>query len=134
MNALHEAERLKMDCVQVFTKNQRQWKVKPLAEEEREAWLAKLKALGWHRKRGRARVVSHNSYLINMASPDAETWEKSVALQRVELERCEALSIPYCVAHPGAHLGEALKAGVPQSLGAKPTKDELAGLKRIVKA
>jgi deoxyribonuclease-4 len=134
VNALDEAERLGMDCVQVFTKNQRQWSVKPLDPGERDAWLARLKELGWHRRRGPARVVSHNSYLINMASPDPELWERSVKTQRIEIERCEVLRIPLCVAHPGAHLGEARKAGEPNDLDAKPTKDERAGLRRIVKA
>ena len=56
VNALNEAERLKMDCVQVFTKNQRQWKVSPLTDEARDEWLTKLKALKWHKKSGPARV------------------------------------------------------------------------------
>ena len=46
VNALNEAEKLKMDTVQVFTKNQRQWKVKPLDEGDKDAWLAKLAELG----------------------------------------------------------------------------------------
>ncbi|MCZ6835294.1 MAG: deoxyribonuclease IV [Planctomycetota bacterium] len=136
VNALDEAQRLDMDCVQVFTKNQRQWRVKPLDPGEKTAWLDKLKELGWNnpRKTGPDRVVSHNSYLINMASPDPEAWDKSVALQRVELERCEELLIPLCVAHPGAHLGAPRKPGEPNVLEGKPSKDETGGLKRIVKA
>ena len=70
--ALEEAGRLRMGCVQVFTKNQRQWRVKPLVDHEIDAWRAALRALGWTRSRGRARVVSHNSYLINLASPDPD--------------------------------------------------------------
>lgn len=137
VNALDEATRLKMDCVQVFTKNQRQWKVKPLANEDRNAWLARLDELGWDAdvEAGEPpRVVSHNSYLINMASPDSEAWEKSAKLQRVELQRCEELHIPFCVVHPGAHMGAAPKAGTPHELRRKPTHDERNGLKRIVKA
>ncbi len=134
VNALIEAEELGMDCVQVFTRNQRQWKAKPLAEDETAAWLAKLKDLGWHEKRGPARVVSHNSYLINMASPDPELWQKSIDAQRAEIERCEQLNIPLCVAHPGAHLGQSLKPGQEQDLEAGPDEDELAGLDRIAKA
>lgn len=140
VNALDEAERLKMDCVQVFTKNQRQWAVKPFDLAEREAWLTKLKEMGWDntggRGRGPARVISHNSYLINMASPNPIAWKKSVDLQRIEIERCEELHIPLCVAHPGAHLGKNFprKPGEPNVLDGKPNKDELGGLKRIVKA
>lgn len=134
VNALNEAQRLEMDCVQVFTKNQRQWKTKPLADEERDDWLKKLRELEWHRKRGPRQVVSHNSYLINLASPAKETWNKSVALQRIELERCEELQIPCCVTHPGAHLGDSRKPGEPHQLGVEPSRSELAGLKRIIKA
>lgn len=137
VNALDEATRLKMDCVQVFTKNQRQWRAKPLSDTERTAWLSRLDDLGWDATLNTdepARIVSHNSYLINMASPDSEAWEKSVKLQRVELERCEELHIPFCVAHPGAHMGTAPKTGTPHELHREPKRDERNGLKRIVKA
>ena len=134
VNALNEAQRLKMDCVQLFTKNQRQWKAGPLKEADREEWLTHLRELTWHKKRGPVHVVSHNSYLINMASPDPEMWKRSIELQRVEIERCEELGIRLCVAHPGAHLGESRRPGERHDLDAKPTRDELAGLKRIVKA
>src|SRR5690606_30438976 len=74
------------------------------------------------------------SYLINLASPDPETCAKSVAAQRAEIERCEALRIACCVAHPGAHLGEPRQRGSINEPDRQPTPDELAGLKRIVKA
>jgi len=113
------AVRLGLDCVQVFTKNQRQWKVKPLADEEVAAFRAAVKAAGWDRHPER-RLVSHNSYLVNLASPDAASRAKSRALQLEETERCERLGIPSCVMHPGAHLGTARDA-----------KDEAAGIKRL---
>ena len=106
VNALNEAERLKMDTVQVFTKNQRQWKITPLKEPDREAWLAKQAELGWE-----GRTVSHDSYLINLASPDKELWEKSVRTMREEIERCEALRIRHLVSHPGAHMKEGVEKG-----------------------
>ena len=122
VNALVEAQRLKMDCVQVFTANQRQWALRPLGEQDRADWLAKLKELGWHRQSAR-RTVAHNSYLVNLASPDRALWQRSLARQRAELERCEALRIPYCVAHPGAHMG---RLAVPS--------DERAGIRRVARA
>ena len=67
-HALEAAAELKCDCVQVFTKNQRQWRVKPLREEDVETWKAAIETIGWAGEP--ARVVSHNSYLVNMASPD----------------------------------------------------------------
>jgi deoxyribonuclease IV len=137
VNALLEARKLKMDCVQVFTKNQRQWSAKPLAIAERTAWLDQLQSMQWdsHLTGCAGRVVSHNSYLINMAQPDSTLWRKSVAAQRIELERCETLHIPFCVSHPGAHLGpDVRRPGSPNDLNGNPTKHEVAGLKRISNA
>jgi deoxyribonuclease-4 len=131
--ALDEAGRLGMECVQVFTKNQRRWAVPPLTEDDRSAWLSSLAELGWEDPES-LRTVSHNSYLINMASPDPEGRAKSIALQREELERCEQLSIPLLVAHPGAHLGGARPRGDRNRLGEPPSADELAGLERIITA
>jgi deoxyribonuclease-4 len=129
VNALHDAEKQGMECVQVFTKNQRQWKAKPLVDEEVVLWLSALQELGWDKTN---RVVSHNSYLVNMASPDAEAQNKSVALQREEIERCEQLHIPYLVSHPGARLGTPRKRGEPNNIEAPISKEELSGLQRIV--
>jgi deoxyribonuclease IV len=139
VNALHEATMLKLDCVQVFTKNQRQWSAPTLDPQQRDDWLKMLQEMKWDSTiesatGAPARVVSHNSYLINMASPDDATWEKSVRLQRIELERCEELHIPLCVAHPGAHLGQPRPPREPNVLNGMPNRDEKAGLKRIVKA
>ena len=107
VNALLDAERLGLDTVQVFTKNQQQWRAKPLDPGAKRDWLDKLSELGWE-----DRTVSHASYLINLASPDDELWEKSIALMVVELERCAELSIPYLVHHPGAYTTSTRPRGV----------------------
>ncbi|HVZ93461.1 MAG TPA: deoxyribonuclease IV [Phycisphaerales bacterium] len=106
-NAPREAERLTFDTVQVFTKNQRQWNVPALADAARDEWLAELARLGWT-----SRVVSHNSYLANLASPDDTLWNKSLDLMRDEFSRAHTLGIPYLVAHPGAHVGSGVEAGI----------------------
>ncbi len=106
VNALNDAERLGFDTVQVFTKNQRQWRVPALKEPEKKDWLDALKRLGW-----RKRTVSHATYLMNCASPDAELRRKSAAMLIDEVERCAELSIPYLVFHPGAHLGSGVEEG-----------------------
>lgn len=105
-NALIRARELEMDCVQVFTKNQRQWKAPPLRDEQIERWFEHRSSTGIDE------VVSHDSYLINLASPVKETRSKSVALFREELRRCEALSIPHLVTHPGAHMKAGEDAGL----------------------
>ena len=127
-NAIVSAREQSMDCLQVFTKNQRQWKTKPLKDEDVDAWLFELQKSGWDKTN---RVVSHNSYLVNLASPDSESRKKSIALQREEIERCERLHIPSLVSHPGARLGIPRNTGEKNNIGDAPTKDELAGLKRI---
>ena len=107
VRALDEAERLGFETVQIFTKNQRQWAFKPLEDEPREAWLAGLDRLGW-----RDRTVAHDSYLINLASPKDDLWAKSIDLMKEELWRCDQLSIPFLVSHPGAHTGSGEDAGL----------------------
>src|SRR5207248_185945 len=92
--------------VQVFTKNQQQWKYKPLADEVVAEWAS-------HRDRLKYRhTVSHDSYLINLASPDEKLWRASIALFIEELSRCAILGIPYLVTHPGAHVGSGEAAGL----------------------
>lgn len=107
VNALHEAEELGFDTVQVFTKNQQQWKAKPLDPVMVKEWLSELKRLGWEN-----RTVSHASYLINLASVNDELWRKSIDLMTDEIERCETLSIPFLVHHPGSHVGGELDEGI----------------------
>jgi deoxyribonuclease-4 len=133
VNALTEVRSLRLDCVQVFTRNQRQWSARALGTDEQAAWRAGLKDLGWHRRRGPDRTVSHNSYLVNLASSDRVVRRKSLVAQRAELERCEMLGIPLCVIHPGAHLGRPWRSDEPVP-GGPPSRDELAGLKRVIKA
>ncbi len=113
-NALDEAERLGMDCVQVFTKNQQQWKARPLDEGDVRAWRSRVAELGWDG----ARTVSHASYLINLASPDDELWARSVDLMTIEIERCEALGIAFLVHHPGAYTTSTRKAGLSRIIDA----------------
>jgi deoxyribonuclease IV len=98
-NALLEAESLQMDTVQVFTKNQQQWRCKPLSDESITEWKKNLKRLAYKK------TVSHDSYLINLASPDDKARQSSINLFIEELNRCRQLNIPFLVTHPGAHLG-----------------------------
>lgn len=106
-NALDEAHSLAMDTVQIFTKNQRQWRVVPLADGARDAWIRRVADLGWQ-----GRAVAHDAYLINLASPDDALWKRSIDLMREEIERCAALGIPALVSHPGAHMGAGVEPGL----------------------
>ncbi len=106
------AQRTGCDCVQVFTKNNNQWRAKPITPEEAERFRTTLKACGV------THPLSHDSYLINLGSPDAELRKKSIDAFVVELQRADQLGIPYVVTHPGSYT----------------TSTEPRGLKRIIRA
>lgn len=98
------------DAIQIFTKSNRQWRAKPLSEEDIGAWHERMsaeKASG-----GIFPVVAHASYLINIASPKEETWQKSLDALKIEVERCEALGVPYLALHPGSHLKAGEEVGL----------------------
>jgi deoxyribonuclease IV len=135
-NALRIARRLRMDCLQVFTANQRQWNPRPPDPAQQHEWLAELRDIGWDflHDQGPARVVSHNSYLINLASPNPDVSRRSINAMRAEVERCEAMHIPLVVTHPGAHLGEPRDPKACNDLSGAIGKDERAGLRRITRA
>ena len=97
-NAALAAEKYGMDTVQIFTKNQQQWRVKPLEDGPVGEWRAHTTRLKFEQ------TVSHDSYLINLASPDDRLWQMSIDLFVEELKRCMLLNIPYLVTHPGAHM------------------------------
>ncbi len=110
--AVEAAKKAGCDCVQLFTKNNNQWRAKEISEDDAAKFRASLAELGI------AHPISHDSYLINLASPDPELWKKSIDAFVVELLRAEQLGIPYVVAHPGAFT----------------TSSEAEGLARIAKA
>src|SRR5262245_47698660 len=93
--ALERGQAVGCDCVQIFTKNNNQWRVKPISDDEAGLFRSTL------RKLKLKHPLSHSSYLINLASPDAELWKKSIDSFIVELRRAEQLGIAYVVVHPG---------------------------------
>ncbi len=93
-------------ALQIFTRNQRQWKADLVSPEESEKFIAAWTL--W----GKWPVAAHNSYLVNLASPKEEVRQKSVAALAAELERTALLSVPYLVMHPGSHGGEGVEKGL----------------------
>jgi deoxyribonuclease-4 len=104
--AVTRAGELAMTSVQVFTKNQQQWRVPPLTDEAVAAWTAERRRLEMDV------TVSHGSYLINLASPDEALWNKGIDLFIEEVRRCDLLGIPFLVTHPGAHMGSGDETGI----------------------
>lgn len=120
--ALHEARKLGLQCVQIFTKNQRQWSAPPLTLAQLDAWHSERQATGLDM------VVSHDSYLINLAAGEGETRRKSILLMRDEIQRCEQLHIPFLVTHPGSHVGQGEEIGLSNVVRAlDQIHGELAG-------
>ena len=85
-------------AIQVFTKTPSQWK-EPIIADEVVAGFRNLLTDTDIRH-----VVSHDSYLINLASPDQQLSERSVTAFMAELGRCRALGIPHVVSHPGNYI------------------------------
>ena len=81
--------------LQLFTKVPNQWKEKELSAEEIAAYKTALAASGqrW--------VTSHDSYLINLASPDPTLRARSIESFTMEIKRCNALGLDALVSHPG---------------------------------
>jgi deoxyribonuclease-4 len=82
---------------------------------------------------GIGKIVSHDSYLINVASPDDALWEKSRLALMEEIRRCDLLEVPYLVSHPGAHVGSGAEAGIKRvSEALNRVHDELPDSKTMV--
>ena len=92
--------------MQIFTKNANQWKAAPLAADAVRRFREELD------RSGIGPVVSHDSYLINLASPKDDLRDKSVAAFLDELDRAEQLGLMGVVMHPGAHVGIGEEAGL----------------------
>ena len=77
--------------------------------------------------------VAHNSYLINLASPDDFLWTRSIEAMVVECERAESLGIQNLVAHPGAHMGTGEEVGLSRiAAGLDEVHRRTQGLEMII--
>lgn len=104
--AVQRAQERGCQCLQIFTKNTNQWKAKPIAPEEARQFRDALAETGI------TCPLAHDSYLINLASPEAELWRKSIDAMIVELLRAAELGIPWVVTHPGAYTGASESEGL----------------------
>jgi deoxyribonuclease-4 len=98
--AVLRAVEIGADAFALFTKNQRQWKAKPLDDEVIEAFRANCAEHGFEP----GQILPHDSYLINLGHPEAEGLEKSRAAFLDEFRRCEQLGLTLLNFHPGSHL------------------------------
>ncbi len=96
-NAIPWALEIEADTFQMFSKNQRQWIAKPLTDEDIEAFKTPLSQTNL------GPLMIHDSYLINMGSPDEEKGKRAQIAFLEEYKRCEALGVAYLNFHPGSH-------------------------------
>ena len=101
-NAILNAEAIGANAFALFTRNQRSWVSKPLAQLEIDGFKALLADRGFSPKY----VLPHDSYLINLGSPDEETLQKSRAAFLDEMQRAEQLGLQMLNFHPGSHLNK----------------------------
>jgi len=94
------------DAIQIFTKNANQWRARPIGEDEPGRFKKSLQ------ENDIRAVIAHDTYLINLASPDTALWKRSVAAFAEELTRCRILGITLLVTHPGSHMGKGEDYGI----------------------
>jgi deoxyribonuclease-4 len=127
--AVAAAERLGMEAVQIFTHSPSQWVVTrqgakkpgpgPQALPLRDGWsarpIAPAAVAAFVEACGRShlkRVLAHDSYLINVASPDVPLRRRSIEALVVEVKRAEELRLAAVVMHPGAALDARVEDGI----------------------
>jgi deoxyribonuclease-4 len=99
-NAPLNAQEIGARAFALFTKNQRQWRAKPLTEEVIGRFKENLRRVGISPDH----VLPHDSYLINLGHPEPEKRRRSLEAFIDEAERCSALGLKYLNFHPGSHL------------------------------
>ncbi|MDA7977589.1 MAG: deoxyribonuclease IV [Pirellulales bacterium] len=98
--AVDAARACECDCVQVFTKNNNQWRAKPITDDDVRLFREALE------RTGVVAPLSHASYLINLAACEEIQRRKAIEGYVVEIERAAQLGIPGVVLHPGSPKGE----------------------------
>ena len=111
-NALLASQKHACPAVQLFTKNANQWSGRDLSDVD-VALFSRTR-----REAGVRRAAAHDSYLINLASPDEALYRRSVEAFVGEARRAERLGLDYLVMHPGAHLDSGEAAGLGRVAGA----------------
>jgi len=101
-NAPVNAHKIGATAFALFTKNQRQWKAKPLTDENIKKFKENCEKYGY--KAGQ--ILPHDSYLINLGHPEKEALQKSRDAFLDEMQRCEQLGIDRLNFHPGSHLNK----------------------------
>jgi len=98
--ALIRGHEIGATTIQIFTANQKQWSGKTISQEEVKLWKE------WQKKTGIQKVMSHDSYLINLGSNNPAILAKSRKAFKEEIKRCLQLNLSFLNFHPGAATGD----------------------------
>lgn len=101
-NAPVNAQNIGATAFALFTKNQRQWIAPPLTEKSIAKFKENCEKFGYTAQQ----ILPHDSYLINLGSPDEDGLAKSRNAFIDEMERCQQLGLKYLNFHPGSHLNK----------------------------
>ena len=101
-NAPLNAKKIGATAFALFTKNQRQWKAKPLSSESIRKFKKNCADTGY----SPVQILPHDSYLINLGHPEKAGLEKSRNAFIDEMQRCEQLGLMFLNFHPGSHLNK----------------------------
>ncbi|MCX7824518.1 MAG: deoxyribonuclease IV [Verrucomicrobiae bacterium] len=104
--AIERGRRVGCEAIQIFTRGNMQWQSRPLRADE----IAEFKRL--RAATAIAPVFAHNCYLINLGATNPLNLRRSIEAMVDELQRADALALPFVVAHPGAHMGAGEAAGL----------------------
>jgi len=99
-NAPLNAKKIGAKAFALFTKNQRQWKAKPLTSNNIDLFKQNCTDAGFAPEH----ILPHDSYLINLGHPEKSGLQKSREAFLDEMQRCEQLGLQYLNFHPGSHL------------------------------
>ncbi|MFH1625276.1 MAG: deoxyribonuclease IV [Pseudomonadota bacterium] len=104
--SVDRAKALGCATMQIFSHNPRGWKVSPLLDEDVRIFRERLK------KSGIRPLVVHTSYLVNLASPNEELYERSITSFESDLERADRLGAAFLVTHLGSSKGRSVAYGI----------------------
>jgi len=125
--APERADQIESANLQLFTKQPNRWNEPTVSEEQAVAFVAA-------RAEWRVRVAgSHDSYLINLSTPDEALWKRSLSSFTKELERCSILGLDFLVTHPGNATDGDHASGIARNAeGVARALEEVAGPTRVL--
>jgi len=137
--ALERARQLKCDCVQLFLRPNRQWHAPKYTPEMIRQFAEAARAPVRRSGRPLEPIVSHASYLINIAGPPgrrgygSDVASRSLRALKDESRRAGRLGVPYVVLHPGNHMGDGEEKGLRRMVAAlDELLDEFADCPMII--